>query len=156
MTADVPKLLLTPTDLSGERRIVTLAIKRLRAVLLALPPANPPERTAPLFINHSRGIATRTHPIVARAMRSMMESLNDVGDISGGEGIASLSRSVIATNMAVSDFRNDGFDAYLCNGPCRYIVVPLAHKNSLKPVIRLMLGEYLLPSPYGTSRSSNG
>ena len=93
----------------------------------------------------SRGIATRTHPIVARAMRSMLDkSPNErSGVISEVKGFLELYRDpVIATNTAVSDFRIT--DLMNHERPVSlYIVVPLAHKNSLKPVIRLMLGQIL-------------
>jgi type IV secretion system protein VirD4 len=93
----------------------------------------------------SRGIPTRTHPIIARAMRSMLDkSPNErSGVISEVKGFLELYRDpVIAANPAVSDFRitdlmNHELPVSL------YIVVPLSHKNSLKPVIRLMLGQIL-------------
>jgi type IV secretion system protein VirD4 len=93
----------------------------------------------------SRGIATRTHPIIARAMRSMLDkSPNErSGVISEVKGFLELYRDpVIAANTAVSDFRIT--DLMNHERPVSlYIVVPLAHKNSLKPVIRLMLGQIL-------------
>ncbi|HKV53713.1 MAG TPA: type IV secretory system conjugative DNA transfer family protein [Candidatus Binataceae bacterium] len=93
----------------------------------------------------SRGIATRTHPIIARAMRSMLDkSPNErSGVISEVKGFLELYRDpVIAANTAVSDFRIT--DLMNHERPVSlYIAVPLAHKNSLKPVIRLMLGQIL-------------
>ena len=93
----------------------------------------------------SRGIPTRTHPIIARAMRSMLDkSPNErSGVISEVKGFLELYRDpVIAANTAVSDFRIT--DLMNHERPVSlYIVVPLAHKNSLKPVIRLMLGQIL-------------
>jgi len=93
----------------------------------------------------SRGIATGTHPIIARAMRSMLDkSPNErSGVISEVKGFLELYRDpVIAANTAVSDFRIT--DLMNHERPVSlYIAVPLAHKNSLKPVIRLMLGQIL-------------
>ena len=93
----------------------------------------------------SRGIPTRTHPIIARAMRSMLDkSPNErSGVISEVKGFLELYRDpVIAANTVVSDFRIT--DLMNHQRPVSlYIVVPLAHKNSLKPVIRLMLGQIL-------------
>ncbi len=93
----------------------------------------------------SRGVATKTHPIIARAMRSMLDkSPNErSGVISEVKGFLELYRDpVIAANTAVSDFRIT--DLMNHQRPVSlYIVVPLAHKNSLKPVIRLMLGQIL-------------
>jgi type IV secretion system protein VirD4 len=93
----------------------------------------------------SRGIPTRTHPIIARAMRSMLDkSPNERSDvISEVKGFLELYRDpVIAENTSVSDFRI--MDLMNHERPVSlYIVVPLAHKNSLKPVIRLMLGQIL-------------
>jgi type IV secretion system protein VirD4 len=93
----------------------------------------------------SRGLPTRTHPIIARAMRSMLDkSPNErSGVISEVKGFLELYRDpVIAANTAVSDFRIT--DLMNHERPVSlYIVVPLAHKNSLKPVIRLMLGQIL-------------
>jgi type IV secretion system protein VirD4 len=93
----------------------------------------------------SRGIPTRTHPIIARAMRSMLDkSPNErSGVISEVKGFLELYRDpVIATNTAVSDFRIT--DLMNHQRPVSlYVVVPLAHKNSLKPVIRLMLAQIL-------------
>jgi len=93
----------------------------------------------------ARGIPTRTHPIIARAMRSMLDkSPNErSGVISEVKGFLELYRDpVIAANTAVSDFRIT--DLMNHDRPVSlYIVVPLAHKNSLKPVIRLLLSQIL-------------
>ena len=93
----------------------------------------------------SRGIPTRSHPIIARAMRSMLDkSVNErSGVISEVKGLLELYRDpIIAANTAVSDFRIT--DLMNHHRPVSlYIVVPLAHKNSLKPVIRLMLDQIL-------------
>ena len=78
-------------------------------------------------------------------MRSMLDkSPNErSGVISEVKGFLELYRDpVIAANTAVSDFRIT--DLMNHQRPVSlYIVVPLAHKNSLKPVIRLMLGQIL-------------
>jgi type IV secretion system protein VirD4 len=93
----------------------------------------------------SRGNLTKTHPIIARAMRSMLDkSPNErSGVISEVKGFLELYRDpVIATNTAVSDFGIT--DLMNHERPVSlYIVVPLAHKHSLKPVIRLMLAQIL-------------
>jgi type IV secretion system protein VirD4 len=91
----------------------------------------------------ARGIPTKTHPIIARAMRSMLDkSPNErSGVISEVKGFLELYRDpVIAANTAISDFCIT--DLINHERPVSlYIVVPLAHKNSLKPVIRLMLSQ---------------
>jgi type IV secretion system protein VirD4 len=90
-----------------------------------------------------RGLPTRTHPIIARAMRSMLDkSPNErSGVISEVKGFLELYRDpVIAANSAVSDFRIVDLMNH-ARPVSLYIVVPLAHKNSLKPVIRLMLSQ---------------
>jgi len=93
----------------------------------------------------ARGIPTRTHPIIARAMRSMLDkSPNErSGVISEVKGFLELYRDpVIAANTSVSDFRIT--DLMNHHRPVSlYIVVPLAHKNSLKPIIRLLLSQIL-------------
>jgi type IV secretion system protein VirD4 len=92
-----------------------------------------------------RGIPTKTHPIIARAMRSMLDkSPNErSGVISEVKGFLELYRDpVIAANTAVSDFRIT--DLMNHEQPVSlYVEVPLAHKNSLRPVIRLMLAQIL-------------
>ncbi len=93
----------------------------------------------------ARSIATRTHPIIARAMRSMLDkSPNErSGVISEVKGFLELYRDpVIAANTAVSDFRIT--DLMNHERPVSlYVEVPLAHKDSLKPLIRLMLSQIL-------------
>jgi type IV secretion system protein VirD4 len=93
----------------------------------------------------SRGIATSTHPIIARAMRSMLDkSPNErSGVISEVKGFLELYRDpVIAANTAVSDFRI--IDLMNHERPASlYVEVPLAHKDSLRPLIRLMLSQIL-------------
>jgi type IV secretion system protein VirD4 len=93
----------------------------------------------------SRGIPTRTHPIIARAMRSMLDkSPNErSGVISEVKGFLELYRDpVIAANTVISDFRI--IDLMNHERPVSlYIEVPLAHKDSLRPLIRLMLSQIL-------------
>jgi len=93
----------------------------------------------------SRGVPTRTHPVIARAMRSVLDkSPNErSGVISEVKGFLELYRDpVIAANTAVSDFRIT--DLMNHQRPVSlYVVVPLAHKNSLRPLIRLMLSQIL-------------
>jgi type IV secretion system protein VirD4 len=93
----------------------------------------------------ARGIPAKTHPVIARAMRSMLDkSPNErSGVISEVKGFLELYRDpVIAANTARSDFRI--VDLMNHRRPLSlYIVVPLAHKNSLRPVIRLMLAQII-------------
>ncbi len=93
----------------------------------------------------SRGIPTLTHPVIARVMRSMLDkSPNErSGVVSEVKGFFELYRDpVIAANTAISDFRIT--DLMNHERPVSlYIVVPLAHKNSLRPLIRLMLSQIL-------------
>jgi len=93
----------------------------------------------------SRGIPTCTHPIVARAMRSMLDkSANErSGVVSEVKGFLELYRDpMIAANTAVSDFRI--IDLVGAERPASlYIIVPLAHKNSLRPLIRLILSQII-------------
>jgi type IV secretion system protein VirD4 len=93
----------------------------------------------------ARGIPTRTHPVIARAMRSMLDKSDNErsGVISEVKGFLELYRDpVIAANTATSDFRIT--DLMNHERPVSlYIVVPLAHKNSLRPLIRLLLSQIL-------------
>ncbi len=93
----------------------------------------------------ARGIPTKTHPVIARAMRSMLDKSDNErsGVISEVKGFLELYRDpVIAANTAASDFRIT--DLLNPERPVSlYIVVPLAHKNSLRPLIRLMLSQIL-------------
>ncbi len=93
----------------------------------------------------ARGIPTKTHPIIARAMRSMLDkSPNErSGVISEVKGFLELYRDpVIAANTSVSDFRIT--DLMNHRRPVSlYVVVPLAHKNNLRPLIRLLLSQIL-------------
>jgi type IV secretion system protein VirD4 len=103
------------------------------------------DRTGRMRWTDGRGIPTRTHPVIARAMRSMLDKSDNErsGVISEVKGFLELYRDpVIAANTAASDFRI----ADLVNHErpvSLYIVVPLAHKNSLRPLIRLMLSQIL-------------
>jgi len=101
--------------------------------------------TSSLKWTDARGIPTKTHPVIARAMRSMLDkSPNErSGVISEVKGFLELYRDrVIAANTAHSDFRI--IDLMSHRRPLSlYIVVPLAHKNSLRPVIRLMLAQII-------------
>jgi len=93
----------------------------------------------------TRGIPTKTHPIIARAMRSVLDKSSNErsGVISEVKGFLELYRDpVIAANTAVSDFRITDLMNHV-RPVSLYIVVPLAHKNSLKPVIRLLLSQIL-------------
>jgi type IV secretion system protein VirD4 len=93
----------------------------------------------------SQGKPTKTHPVIARAMRSLLDKSDNErsGVISEIKGFLDLYRDpVIAANTAASDFRiedlmNHGRPVSL------YVVVPLAHKDSLRPLIRLMLSQIL-------------
>ncbi|HLK82879.1 MAG TPA: type IV secretory system conjugative DNA transfer family protein [Xanthobacteraceae bacterium] len=93
----------------------------------------------------SRGIPTKTHPVIARAMRSMLDKSDNErsGVISEVKGFLELYRDpVIAANTTVSDFRIT--DLMNHERPVSlYVVVPLAHKNSLRPLIRLMVSQIL-------------
>jgi type IV secretion system protein VirD4 len=93
----------------------------------------------------ARGIPTRTHPVIARAMRSMLDKSDNErsGVISEVKGFLELYRDpVIAANTATSDFRITNLMNH--ERPVSlYVVVPLAHKNSLRPLIRLMLSQIL-------------
>ncbi len=92
-----------------------------------------------------RGLPTRTHPVIARAMRSMLDKSDNErsGVISEVKGFLELYRDpVIAANTAGSDFRITNLMNH--ERPVSlYVVVPLAHKNSLRPLIRLMLSQIL-------------
>jgi type IV secretion system protein VirD4 len=92
-----------------------------------------------------RGIPTKTHPVIARAMRSMLDKSDNErsGVISEVKGFLELYRDpVIAANTATSDFRITELMNH--ERPVSlYVVVPLAHKNSLRPLIRLMLSQIL-------------
>ncbi len=93
----------------------------------------------------SQGNPTKTHPVVARAMRSLLDKSDNErsGVISEIKGFLELYRDpVIALNTATSDFRIE--DLMNHRRPVSlYVVVSLAHKNSLRPLIRLMLSQIL-------------
>ncbi|MGH7812394.1 MAG: type IV secretory system conjugative DNA transfer family protein [Candidatus Binataceae bacterium] len=93
----------------------------------------------------SQGIPTKTHPVAARAMRSLLDKSENErsGVISEIKGFLELYRDpMIAANTAASDFRIE--DLMNHERPVSlYIVVALAHKDSLRPLIRLMLSQIL-------------
>ncbi len=93
----------------------------------------------------SQGNRTTTHPVIARAMRSLLDKSENErsGVISEIKGFLELYRDpMIAANTAASDFRIE--DLMNHQRPVSlYIVVPLAHKDSLRPLIRLMLSQIL-------------
>ncbi len=93
----------------------------------------------------SQGNPTKTHPVVARAMRSLLDKSDNErsGVISEIKGFLELYRDpVIALNTATSDFRIE--DLMNHRRPVSlYVVVSLAHKDSLRPLIRLMLSQIL-------------
>jgi type IV secretion system protein VirD4 len=93
----------------------------------------------------SQGNPTKTHPVIGRAMRSLLDKSDNErsGVISEIKGFLELYRDpVIATNTAISDFRIE--DLMNHRRPVSlYVVVPLAHKDSLRPLIRLMLSQIL-------------
>jgi len=93
----------------------------------------------------SQGNPTKTHPVVARSMRSLLDKSDNErsGVISEIKGFLELYRDpVIALNTATSDFRIE--DLMNHRRPVSlYVVVSLAHKDSLRPLIRLMLSQIL-------------
>jgi type IV secretion system protein VirD4 len=93
----------------------------------------------------SQGNPTNTHPVIARAMRSLLDKSDNErsGVISEIKGFLELYRDpVIAANTATSDFRIE--DLMNHRRPVSlYVVVSLAHKDSLRPLIRLMLSQIL-------------
>ena len=93
----------------------------------------------------SNGKPTRTHPIIARAMRTLLDKSENEqsGVISEIKGFLELYRDpVIAQNTSISDFCIE--DLMNHRRPVSlYLVVPLAHKDSLRPLIRLMLSQIL-------------
>lgn len=88
---------------------------------------------------------TRTHPVAARAMRSLLnkaekERSSVISEIT--ELLALYRDPVIAANTAVSDFRiTDLMDHE--RPVSLYIVVALADQETLKPLIRLILSQIL-------------
>jgi type IV secretion system protein VirD4 len=93
----------------------------------------------------STGKPTTTHPVIARAMRTLLDKSENEqsGVISEIKGFLELYRDpVIAQNTSTSDFRIE--DLMNHRRPVSlYLVVPLAHKDGLRPLIRLMLNQIL-------------
>jgi type IV secretion system protein VirD4 len=93
----------------------------------------------------SRGNPTRTHPVVARAMRSLLNKAEKERSavISQIVELLALYRDpVVAANTAVSDFQIA--DLMNHRQPMSlYIHVPLADQESLTPLIRLVLNQVL-------------
>jgi type IV secretion system protein VirD4 len=93
----------------------------------------------------SRRNPTRTHPVVTRAMRSLLNKAEKERSavISQIVELLALYRDpVVATNTAVSDFQiNDLMNHH--HPLSLYIHVPLADQESLTPLIRLVLSQVL-------------
>ena len=93
----------------------------------------------------SRGNPTRTHQVVARAMRSLLNKAEKERSavISQIVELLALYRDpAVAANTAVSDFRIE--DLINHRRPLSlYIHVPLADQESLTPLIRLVLSQVL-------------
>jgi type IV secretion system protein VirD4 len=93
----------------------------------------------------SRGNPTKTHPVAARAMRSLLnkaekERSSVISEIT--EVLPLYRDPVIAANTRVSDFRIT--DLMNHRHPVSlYVVVALADQETLKPRIRLMLSQIL-------------
>ncbi len=93
----------------------------------------------------SRGNPTRTHPVAARAMRSLLNKAEKersavISEIT--EFLALYRDPVIAANTAASDFRIA--DLMNHSRPVSlYILVALADQETLTPLIRLMLSQIL-------------
>src|SRR5713226_1472054 len=93
----------------------------------------------------SRGNPTKTHPVAARAMRSLLnkaekERSSVISEIT--EVLPLYRDPVIAANTRVSDFRIT--DLMNHRHPVSlYVVVALADQETLKPLIRLMLSQIL-------------
>lgn len=93
----------------------------------------------------SKGNPTKTHPVVARAMRSLLDKSENErsGVVSEIHGFLGVYRDRgIAANTATSDFRIEDLTNHQ-KPVSLYFVVPLAHKDSLRPLIRLMLSQIL-------------
>jgi type IV secretion system protein VirD4 len=92
-----------------------------------------------------RGNPTRTHQVVARAMRSLLDKAEKERSavISQMVELLALYRDpAVAANTAVSDFRIE--DLINHRRPLSlYIHVPLADQESLVPLMRLMLNQVL-------------
>jgi type IV secretion system protein VirD4 len=93
----------------------------------------------------SRGNPTRTHPVVARAMRSLLNKAEKERSavISQIVELLALYRDpVVAENTAVPDFQITDLMNHR-QAVSLYIHVPLADQESLTPLIRLVLSQVL-------------
>jgi type IV secretion system protein VirD4 len=93
----------------------------------------------------SRRNPTRTHPVAARAMRSLLNKAEKersavISEIT--EFLAPYRDPVVAANTAVSDFRIVDLMDH-ARPVSLYIVVALADQEMLTPLIRLMLSQIL-------------
>src|SRR5712692_7657463 len=90
-----------------------------------------------------RGEATRTHPIVAESMREVLnKSENErAGVFSTVMSFLSLYRDpIVAANTEYSEFKIN--DLVNHERPVSlYLVVPMASRDRLRPLIRLMLNQ---------------
>ena len=90
-----------------------------------------------------RGVTTRTHPIVAESMREVLnKSENErAGVCSTVMSFLSLYRDpIVAANTAYSEFRIDDLVNH-ARPVSLYLVVPMASRDRLRPLIRLMLNQ---------------
>ncbi len=90
-----------------------------------------------------RGVVTRTHPIVAESMREVLnKSENErAGVCSTVMSFLSLYRDpIVAANTAYSEFRIDDLVNH-ARPVSLYLVVPMASRDRLRPLIRLMLNQ---------------
>jgi type IV secretion system protein VirD4 len=90
-----------------------------------------------------RGAATRTHPLVAESMREVLnKSENErAGVCSTVMSFLSLYRDpIVAANTAYSEFRIDDLVNH-ARPVSLYLVVPMASRDRLRPLIRLMLNQ---------------
>lgn len=94
------------------------------------------------WVNY-RGEPTRTHPIVAESMRELLNKSDNerAGVFSTVMSFLSLYRdSIVAANTAYSEFRIS--DLVNHERPVSlYLVVPMASRDRLRPLIRLMLNQ---------------
>jgi len=93
----------------------------------------------------SRGNPSRTHPVAARAMRSLLNKAEKersavISEIT--EFLAPYRDPVVAANTAASDFRIVDLMDH-ARPVSLYIVVALADQEMLTPLIRLMLSQIL-------------
>jgi type IV secretion system protein VirD4 len=90
-----------------------------------------------------RGELTRTHPIVAESMREVLnKSENErAGVFSTVMSFLSLYRDpIVAANTAYSEFKIDDLVNH-ARPVSLYLVVPMASRDRLRPLIRLMLNQ---------------